>query len=90
MRFKNGKNCLTGFPFPSLKSGLNSASCIPSYEQYFPEVLEEIEGIAAGQKIDGKTYGRASKHVLHHAGRNAPVCAFKNENHIILPGTVIF
>ena len=49
---KNGKKLLDGVPFPITEERIKfSRRCIPSYEQYFPEVLEEIEGIAAGQKI---------------------------------------
>lgn len=42
-----------GFPITSERLKF-SESCIPIYQKYFPEILEEIQGIANGQKCDVK------------------------------------
>lgn len=40
-----------GFPITSERIAFSEA-CIPIYQEFFPEILEEIQGIADGQKCD--------------------------------------
>lgn len=77
---------MTGFPFPSLRSGLNSAAAaFPHTNNIFPEVLEEIEGIAAGQKIASEKLMAVLLSMYCIMPEQKCSCvAFKNENHIIL------
>lgn len=83
---KNGKKLLDGVPFPITEERIKfSRRCIPSYEQYFPEVLEEIEGIAAGQKIASEKLMAVLLSMYCIMPEQKCSCvAFKNENHIIL------
>ena len=51
MLFKNGKNILEKIPFPLTEKHFDfSKKSLPYYEKFFPEILEEIKGIADGQK----------------------------------------
>lgn len=46
-----GNYILEQIPFPVTEERIQFAvACLPSYEKYFPEILEEIQGIAEGQK----------------------------------------
>lgn len=52
---KRGNYILDNIEFPITAERLAfSESCIPIYQAYFPEILEEIQGIADGQKSDIK------------------------------------
>lgn len=47
----HGKFILDNVPFPvGEKQSAFAAACLPYYEQYFPEILLEIEGLAEGQQ----------------------------------------
>lgn len=49
----HGVNVLAGVPFPITKKKIEFAeACLPHYQKYFPEVLEEIEEIANGQEVE--------------------------------------
>lgn len=83
---KNGKKLLDGVPFPITEERIEfSRRCIPSYEKYFPEVLEEIEGIAAGQEISSEKLLAVLLSMYCIMPEQKCSCvAFKNDNHIIL------
>ena len=50
---KYNKSILNGVPFEITKEHyLFSKECLPYYEQFFPEIIEEIKGIADGQKCN--------------------------------------
>lgn len=50
---KRGNYILDNIGFPITAERLKfSESCIPIYQTHFPEILEEIQGIADGQKCD--------------------------------------
>lgn len=50
---KRHVDLLMNVPFPITKERLDFAlQCLPLYEQHFPEILQEIRGIAAGQQCD--------------------------------------
>lgn len=52
---KHGNFILGNIGFPITPDRLEfSESCIPIYEEYFPEILEEIQGLADGQKCSVK------------------------------------
>lgn len=52
---KHGNFILENIGFPITSERLEfSESCIPVYKKYFPEILEEIRGLADGQKCDMK------------------------------------
>ncbi len=52
---KHGNFILDKIPFPITSDRLEfSETCLPIYEKYFPEILEEIKGIADGQGCDIK------------------------------------
>lgn len=46
-------NLLDGIPFPITEERLEyAAACIPVYRTYYPEILEELNGLAEGQHCD--------------------------------------
>ena len=48
----HGTNILQNVPFPITEERFTfSHECIPIYEKYFPEILDEIYGIADGQEM---------------------------------------
>jgi len=50
---KHKKIILDNIPFEITQERIDYArSCIPVYETYFPEILEEIDGLADGQECD--------------------------------------
>lgn len=50
---KNNKNLLDNIPFGITKEMKEfSENCLPYYKEFFPEVIDEIKGIAAGQSIE--------------------------------------
>lgn len=52
---KHGNYILNHIGFPITAERLAfSESCLPVYQEYFPEILQEIRGIADGQKCDEK------------------------------------
>lgn len=52
---QHGNFILNNIGFPITQERLEfSESCVPVYQEYFPEILEEIQGIADGQNCDVK------------------------------------
>lgn len=52
----HGNYILENIGFPITQERLEfSELCVPVYQEYFPEILEEIQGIADGQNCDVKT-----------------------------------
>lgn len=50
---KHGKYLLDHVPFPVTRERRDFArSCVPVYQEFFPEILEEIRGLAEGQRCD--------------------------------------
>lgn len=48
---ERGKFILKQVPFPLTEERRNfAAACVPVYRRFFPEILEELEGLAAGQR----------------------------------------
>ena len=53
---RHGNFILKNVSFPITPERFTfSESCVPIYQEYFPEILEEIHGIADGQHCDRKT-----------------------------------
>jgi len=53
---KHGQYLLKNVPFPITQERRDFAhSCIPVYQEFFPEILEEIKGLAEGQQCDLQT-----------------------------------
>lgn len=50
---KNNCSVLNNVPFPITEERKAFAlACVPIYQEYFPEILEEISGLAKGQKCE--------------------------------------
>jgi len=59
--------------------------CLPIYEKYYPEVLEEIKGIAEGQRDSYENLNTFLLSMYCFEFNNHCTClAFKNDNNIIL------
>lgn len=77
---------LNNIPFEITKERIDFAlSCIPIYKKYFPEILDEIQGIADGQKCSIQIL----QAILFSMYTMPPACncscfAIKNDNRIIL------
>lgn len=58
--------------------------CLPIYEQYFPEILEEIKGVAAGQKASYEDFYTFLFSMYCFAFQHHCTCmAWKDEDHIL-------
>ena len=52
---KHGQFILNNLPFPMKKERKAFAlACVPVYQKYFPEILEEIQGLADGQHCEAE------------------------------------
>ena len=52
---KHANYILNNIPFPITEERICFAEeCLPVYQEYFPEILDEIQGIADGQSCDVK------------------------------------
>lgn len=52
---KHKNKILENLPFPITRERMDfAASCLPVYEEYYPEILEEIQGLADGQRCDAR------------------------------------
>lgn len=52
---KHANYILNNIPFPITEERIGFAEeCLPIYQEYFPEILDEIQGIADGQSCDVK------------------------------------
>lgn len=77
---------LDNVPYPITEERMQFAdACIPIYEKFFPEILEEIKGLADGQKCSLKKL----QAFLLSMYAMPPACscscfAVSNENHILL------
>jgi len=83
---KHGQCLLDHVPFPITQERKDFAySCIPIYQEFFPEILEEIKGLAEGQHCDLN----AMQAVLLSMYAMPPACncscfAAANDEHILL------
>lgn len=54
---EHGNFILHHVPFAVTKERIDfAAACVPIYQEYFPEILEEIQGLAHGQKEDVRLF----------------------------------
>lgn len=52
---KHANYILNNIPFPISEERIQFAKeCLPIYQEFFPEILDEIQGIADGQECDVK------------------------------------
>lgn len=83
---KHGQYLLDHVPFPITQERRDFARlCIPAYQEFFPEILEEIRGLAEGQHCDL----HAMQAVLLSMYAIPPACncscfAAANDDHILL------
>lgn len=83
---KHGQRLLDHVPFPIIQARKDFAhSCIPIYQEFFPEILEEIRGLAEGQHCDSNQM----QAVLLSMYAIPPACncscfAVANDEHILL------
>lgn len=83
---KHGQHLLDHVPFPITQERRDFAQlCIPIYEKFFPEILEEIKGLAEGQHCSCDEL----QAVLLSMYAIVPACncscfAFAGDNHILL------
>lgn len=83
---KHSQYLLDHVPFPITQERKDFARlCIPVYQEFFPEILEEIRGLAEGQSCDL----RAMQAVLLSMYAIPPAChcscfAVANDKHILL------
>lgn len=79
-------NILNHIPFPIAEERIDfAARCLPIYEKFFPEILEEIRGLADGQKCS-HTKLRAFLLSMYAIppSCNCSCFAVSNDNHILL------
>lgn len=82
----HGINILRGVPFPVTEDRIVFArECLPYYEKYAPQILEEIYGIAQGQQIEEEKL-LAVLLSMYCIGpqRNCSTFAFQKDGHFIL------
>lgn len=83
---KNGKRLLDNVPYPITDDRVEFAkACIPIYQRCFPEILEEIQGIADGQNCD--FYALCAPLLSMYALPPSPACsvfAYSSDKNIIL------
>ncbi len=81
-----GKYLLRNVPFPITEDRRQfAAKCRPYYQRYFPEILEEIRGIANGQRIDASQLEAVLFSMYSIMPTNKCSCfAFRDGEHIIL------
>ncbi|GFI62179.1 hypothetical protein IMSAG049_01352 [Clostridiales bacterium] len=83
---KHGRFILENIPFPITQDRMDYAkACIPVYQKYFPDILEEIRGLATGQNCDESMF----QAVLFSMYAIPPACncscfAVSDGEHIIL------
>ncbi len=83
---KRGNFLLDHIPFPITRERKAfAAACIPVYKKYFPEILEEIQGLSAGQGCNAEPL----QTVLFSMYAMPPACscscfAVSNKTHILL------
>lgn len=84
--FKCGKFLLSNVPFPVTQERIAFAGqCRPFYEEWYPEVLEEIKGIAEGQKVDPEELETILFSMYCMMPENKCSCfAFRDGKHIVL------
>ncbi len=83
---KNGQSLLSNLPFPITEERKAFArACVPVYQRFFPEILEEIQGLAEGQHCAPELL----QAVLFSMYAIPPACgcscfAVSEQNHILL------
>lgn len=84
--FKYGKLLLSNVPFPISRERLSFAKqCRPFYEKWYPEVLEEIKGIAKGQRAETDKLEAVLLGMYCIMPENKCSCfAFRDGTHIVL------
>lgn len=82
----NGKDILANVPFPITEERMEFArKCRPYYEEFYPEILEEMKGIAEGQKIPARKLEAVLFSMYCIMPENKCTCfAFRDKGHIIL------
>lgn len=85
MLYRNGKNITQNPTFAITRERERFAEkCLPVYEKYFPEVLEEIRGLADGQKGRYKDFCTFLLSMYCFEFHNHCTCfALKDKNHLI-------
>lgn len=83
---KNNFFITKNIPFPLTQERKDFAlSCIPIYQYYFPEILEEIEGLALGQQCDvTQLYTLLLSMYAMPPTCNCSCFAIRNQNSILL------
>lgn len=83
---REGRSLLADVPFPVTKERVRFAeACRPFYEKWYPEVLEEIRGIAAGQQAEQKELEAVLLGMYAILPENRCSClAFQDGAHMIL------
>ena len=83
---REGRSLLADVPFPVTKERVRFAeACRPLYEKWYPEVLEEIRGIAAGQQAEQKKLEAVLLGMYAILPENRCSClAFRDGAHMIL------
>lgn len=84
--FNYGKFILDNVPFPITQERISFArQCRPFYEKWYPEVLEEIKGIAEGQKAEPDQLEAVLLSMYCIMPENKCSCfAFRDGKHIVL------
>lgn len=84
--FQCGKILLDRVPFPISQERISFAKqCRPFYEKWYPEVLEEIKGIAEGQKAESDKLEAVLLSMYCIMPENKCSCfAFREGKHIVL------
>lgn len=83
---KRGQRLLDGVPFPITGERMDYArACLPVYQKFFPEVLEEIRGLAEGQgcELDRLQAVLFSMYAIPPAC-NCSCFAVSREGHVLL------
>lgn len=84
--FGHGKFLMEGVPFPITKERIDFVKkCRPFYEKWYPEILEEIRGIAEGQQIHADLLEVVLLSMYCIMPENKCTCfAFQDGDHMLL------
>lgn len=86
---KHGRRLLDNVPFPVTQERIDFAhSCLPAYQEFFPEIIEEIRGLAEGQSYEPAEQ-ELLQAVLFSMYAIPPACncscfAVSNKDHVLL------
>lgn len=83
--YKNGKNIDQNFISGITEEGkIFAKKCLPVYEKYYPEILEEIKGLADGQKARYEDFYTFLLSMYCFEASNHCTCfAFKDKDNLI-------